>query len=204
MPLIVCATSAFGHVVAPRNREQADGAHRGRDRRTTRRASRTSAASPRGRQAPGSPPSACRTAARSGRRRPEIADPGGRPRNAFPVLPLLQLAVARHDDDAAPRPRIASPRPSPCPSRGPCPSEPEFASMPGMPRSGCPSSPPSLRTAATAAPVGMDPERVQSCIEARHVVALGREEHVAVRMVPAELGDVQFAPEQMRRRCRAR
>ena len=42
-----------------------------------------------------------------------------------------------------------------------------------------------------------DAERVQHGVEARHVVALGREVDVAVGMVEAELGDVQLLEEQV-------
>src|SRR5712691_2200118 len=129
--------------------------------------------------------------------RPEIADAlvrrGG---ERLPVLSLLKLAVAGHHDDAT--------------------SAPEEALSPGHP--------PALRKAhaerarvrldARNAEIGMaveaaqpaqaeetlgrdDAECMQGCVETWHVVALGREEHVAVRMVPAELGDVQFAPEEV-------
>ena len=128
---------------------------------------------------------------------PEAAEPVvGRRLERLPVLALLQLAVAgHHDDDAAP------------------------AGLPLRPR-----DPASLGDAhAERAGVGLDPghadvrmavepaeppqpreplrrehaEPVQRRVQARHVVALRREEDVPVGIVEAELRDVQLLVEQV-------
>ena len=76
------------------------------------------------------------------------------------------------------------------------PSEPEFASIPGTPTSGWPSRPPRRRSREQS--LRRDhAECMQRCVEAGDVVALRGEEDVAVRMLPAELSDVELAPEQV-------
>ena len=79
----------------------------------------------------------------------------------------------------------------------PIPSEPELASIPGTPTSGCPSSPPRRRRRSSRSR-DTTPEREERRVQPGHVVALGREEDVAVRIVEAALGDVQLVEEKVR------
>ena len=111
------------------------------------------------------------------------------------VLALLQLAVADHDDDA--------PAPAEVPLR---PGDAAALRDAHAERAG-------VRLDARHADVRMavepaepaqpqqllrrdDAERVEDRVQARHVVALRREVHVAVGVVEAELGDVQLLVEQ--------
>jgi hypothetical protein len=75
------------------------------------------------------------------------------------------------------------------------PSEPEFASIPGTPTSGCPSRPPSAQPEQPLS--GCTTERVQDGVQTRNVVALRREVHVAVGMVESERRRVQLAIEEV-------
>ena len=78
----------------------------------------------------------------------------------------------------------------------PIPSEPELASIPGTPTSGCPSRPPSRRSRSRRSR-GNDAEREERRVQPGHVVALRREEHVAVGIVEAALGDVELVEQQV-------
>ena len=79
----------------------------------------------------------------------------------LPVLTLLQLAVAGHHDDAAAAPEVALAQAIPRAFEIPIPSEPEFASIPGTPTSGCPSRPPSLRSRSSRS-VGTTPSALSA------------------------------------------
>ena len=169
-------------------------------------ASRTRAASPRGRRARGSPPSACPTGARCGRRRPRAR----RRRSCAAAWSASQFWPSC----SSPSPVITTtrpPRPScrfaqaiPRPFEMPMPSEPEFASIPGTPTSGCPSSPPSRRSRSE--PLGRDhAERVERRVEPRARRGPSRRRRRRGRgSSNPTLGDVQLLVEQVRRRCRAR
>ena len=76
------------------------------------------------------------------------------------------------------------------------PSDPEFASIPGTPTSGCPSSPPSLLRRRNRSR-GNDSEPEERRVEAGHVVPLRGEEDVSIGMVEPELADVQLVVEQV-------
>ena len=114
----------------------------------------------------------------------------------FPVLTFLQLAVARHHDDAAAAAEEAL-RPCHPPSLG--------ETHPERPRVGLdaghadvrvtvePAEPPQAQEALG----GDDAERVQRGVQPRHVVPFRGEEDVAIRVVPADLGDVQLAPQEV-------
>ena len=114
----------------------------------------------------------------------------------LPVLALLQLAVAGHHDDdavatgASLRPRDAAPLGDAhaerarvrLDSRNDDVGMPVEATEPAKPRE----------------PLGRKhAEPVERCIQTWHVVALRREEHVAVRIVETDLRDVQLAVEQV-------
>ena len=121
----------------------------------------------------------------------------------LPVLALLQLAVAGHHDDDAPaagaplRPRDPAALRDAHAERARVRLDARDADvrMPVEP----------AEPAEPGEPLGReDAEPVQRRVQAGHVVALRGEEDVAVRVVEAELGDVQLRVEEMRRRCRAR
>ena len=141
------AASRRPHESARRRRA----ATRDRAHRTTRPPIRTRAASSRDRRARGSPPSACRTAARCDRRRSRdrragrVRQPGAPPSSGPPAARRRRSSRRRRRRDAACRFAHAMPRPL----EMPMPSEPEFASIPGTPTSGCPSRPPSRRSRAS-------------------------------------------------------
>ncbi len=78
----------------------------------------------------------------------------------------------------------------------PIPSDPEFASIPGMPTSGWPSSP--CKPTETQQALGRhEPESVERRVEPGDVVSLGREEHVAAWMVEPERDRVHLLVEQV-------
>ncbi len=77
------------------------------------------------------------------------------------------------------------------------PSEPEFASIPGTPMSGCPSSPPRRRKRKNRSS-GITPNAKSAAYRPGHVVALGREVDVAIGMLPAETRRVQLLEEKPR------
>ena len=96
-----------------------------------------------------------------------------------------------------PRPRRRFASAIPRPFEMPIPSEPEFASIPGTPTSGCPSSPPRRRRRSRRS-CGIDAEREERGVQPRDVVALGREEDVTVGIVESALGDVQLVEQEVR------
>ena len=200
LPLIVCATSAFGTSSAPaRTTRTSRAGPRGRARRRSRRASRTRAASPRGRRARGSPPSVLSdwSSFRSTITQSRPSRPCAARLQRLPVLALLQLAVAGHHDDAAAaaeqplRPRDPAALRDAHPERAGVRLDPGHADV-RVPVEAA--EPAQLQQAL----VREHAERVERGVEAGDVVALRREEDVAVRVVPAELGDVQLAEEEVR------
>ena len=115
----------------------------------------------------------------------------------LPVLALLQLPIPGHDDD---QPVAAEP---PLGERDPPPlgdAHPERAGAgldPGHADVRMPVEPAEAAEAEQAL-ARDDAERVERRIQPRHVVALRREEDVAVGIVEAALGDVQLVEEKMR------
>ena len=189
LPLIVCATSAFGASVAlaelgERRRE----APRGRGRRSCAPSSRTRAAS--------SSRSPSATISSVG-----LSDWSSFRSTIDPELPSRSCAAACSASQfwpscSSPSPTITTTRPPrprwrfaqamPRPFEMPIPSEPEFASMPGHA---------DVRVAVEAAepaqpqePLARDhAEREQRRVEPGHVVALRREEDVPIGFVEADL-----------------
>ena len=102
-----------------------------------------------------------------------------------------------------PRPARRLPSAIPRPFEMPIPSEPEFASMPGTPTSGWPSSPPSRRRRARRS-AGMTPSPYSAAYRPGHVVALRGEEHVALGVVEADARRRSAPSRGGARRCRAR
>ena len=128
---------------------------------------------------------------------PEPAEPlvGGR-LERLPVLALLELAVAGHHD----HPSFAAE--PPLRERDPAAlgdAHPERARArldPGNADVRVPVEP--AEAAEPQQPLPRDDaERVERRVEAGHVVALGREEDVAVRIVEAALGDVQLVEQEV-------
>ena len=114
----------------------------------------------------------------------------------LPVLPLLELAVARHHDDTTSAAEMPL-RPGDPPRLGDAHAERARVRLdPGDADVGV-----AVETAEPAQaqqPLGRDhAERVEGGVEPGHVVPLRGEEHVAVGRVEAELRDVQLLPEQM-------
>jgi hypothetical protein len=114
----------------------------------------------------------------------------------LPVLAFLELAVPGHDDDS---PSTAE---SPLRERDPAPfgdAHPERARArldPGHADVRMPVEP-AEATQAKQAIAGDDAEGEERRVQPGHVVALRREEHVAVRIVEAALGDVQLFEEEV-------
>ena len=125
-------------------------------------------ASPRGRRARGSPPSACPTGARCGRRRPRARRAARAPRPGAPPSSGPPAARRRRSSRPRrpPRPRCRFAQAIPRPFEMPIPSEPELASIPGTPTSGCPSRPPSRRSRSSCS-VEMTPSATQRRVETR-------------------------------------
>ena len=114
----------------------------------------------------------------------------------LPVLAFLELAVAGHDDDAPSatevslRPRDPTRLRDPHPERAGVRLDPRHAHVWVTVEAAEPAEP--------QQPLGRDhAERVERCVEARDVMALGREEDVAVGGVEADLGDVEVLPEEV-------
>ena len=114
----------------------------------------------------------------------------------LPVLPLLELAVARHHHD------------TPAPAQMPLgPGDPASLgdAHPERPRVRLDSRHADVRMAVeppeppeAEEALGRDhAERVERGVQAGDVVPLGREEHVAVRRVEPDLGHVQLLPEKV-------
>ena len=173
-------------------------AHRDRARRRPRRASRTHGASPRGRRARGSPPSGGPTAARFGRRSPRGCRHAGAPptRSASQFCPscsspspVITTTIAAAAEEAL--------RPGHAAALGQAHAERAGVRLDAGHADVRMAVEPA-EAAEPQQPLRRDhAERVQRRVEAGDVVALRREEDVAVRIVPAELGDVELAPEQV-------
>ena len=130
-------------------------------------------------------------------------DDDGQPRQAIvgstlkrlEVLPLLELAVSDHDDDAAAVPELPL-RPGDAAAlrdahaeRARVRLDPRYADV-RVPVEAV--QPPQLQELLG----GQEAERVEHRVEPRHVMALRGEVHVAVRVVEAELDGVQVLVEE--------
>ena len=128
---------------------------------------------------------------------PEPAEPVVRGSlERLPVLALLQLAVAGHHDDDAVAPGMPL-RPRDPASLGDAHAERARVRLDSrhadvrMPVE-------ATESAKPCEPLGREhAEPVERRVQARHVVALGREEHVAVGIVETDLRDVQLAVEEV-------
>ncbi len=127
--------------------------------------------------------------ARAARARPTGAPPSSGP-PAAPRLPVMTTT-------RPPRPSCRFASAIPRPLEMPIPSEPELASIPGTPTSGCPSSPPRRRSRRRRSR-GTTPSAKSAAYSPGHVVALRREEDVAVGIVEPALGDVQLLEQEVR------
>ena len=115
----------------------------------------------------------------------------------LPVLALLQLAVAGHHDDTAAAAEQALRPGDPAALRDAHPERARVGLDPGHAHVRVPveaAEPTQLQQTL----VGQDAERMERGVEPGDVVALRREEDVAVGVVPAELGHVQLAEEEVR------
>ncbi len=114
----------------------------------------------------------------------------------LPVLPLLELAVARHHDDAAAAAEMPL-RPGDPPRLGDAHAERARVRLdPGDADVGV-AVEPSEPAEAQQALRRDGAQRVEGGVEPGHVVPLRGEEDIAVGRVEAELRDVQLLPEQM-------
>ena len=129
--------------------------------------------------------------------RPQVADALVRGRcEGLPVLSLLQLAVSCHHHDAT----AAAQEPL-CPRHSPpfrqAHSERAGVRVDAGHTDVGVSVQPSETPQAQQPLGGNDAERVQRRVEARYVVPLRGEEHIAIWMIPTELGHVELAPQQI-------
>ena len=121
---------------------------------------------------------------------------GARPPGAPPSSGLPGVSVARHHDDAAASAEWRFAQAMPRAFEIPIPSDPCSPRSPARRRRGARRA---RRAAGAAAAARRDhADRVERCVEARHVVTLGREEDVAIRRVEPDVEDVQLLPEQVR------
>ena len=115
----------------------------------------------------------------------------------FPVLALLELAVAGHHDDTA------SPAQAPLRERDPAALRDPHAERAGA---GLDTGHADVRMAVEAPETAEaeqvltrdDAEGEERRIQPRHVMPLGREEDVSIRVVEPELGDVELLEEHVR------